>query len=356
MAYISTFLAHSEAVRRAAAGCDAETLVRISDYSLGIHKEGREVRWQPKFIARMQGKLVYVAMQVPGTVGFAGWSPYPIRQWPAATSKSAFKRLAIAQGIATPAACFDPQRIQGPFLIKHTASSFGEGMRGPFSAYDAENPAHQLDEGEYYENFIVGLIAKAWCWGGECFALHLDPPISVVGNGEVNVRELVRALPDRQQEPHDWGLIQRMAHICGVPSLDAVLPAGKEVLVEYRYGSRYAVEGNDNPNVLGRLRDQRVVQQFAHAARAFAASIPREAGIGPSYYTLDAMVDSAGDVFFLEMNCNPLVHPDLYAPMLAGAFGGGSAQVHERVPGDTEVHAPPHVAPPIRTARDALAA
>ncbi|HEY0824578.1 MAG TPA: hypothetical protein VGD76_12380 [Ramlibacter sp.] len=330
MSYITSFLAHAGAVRLAAESSGAVATVQLSDYGLCLLKDGRETRWPPKFVARMHGRLVYTPVLVPGTAGFAGWSPYAIRQWPLATSKSAFKRHAIERGIATPAACFDPGRIQGPFLVKHDASSFGEGMRGPFLAYDPDDPAHQLRPGEYYENFIVGLIAKAWCWGGECLALHLEPPGTVTGDGQASVRDHVLALGEPAGTGHDWGLVERLVRCCGIGSLDEVLPRGRQVLIEFRYGSRYADEGHGNPNLLGRMRDRRLVQQFADAARQLAHAIPPDAQHGPAYYTLDAMVDSAGDAWFLEMNCNPVVHPDLYARMLAGAFGTGAE--HARVP------------------------
>lgn len=319
MAYLNTLASHAFAVGRAAGPLGLQACVQLPDFSLRIDGGGAPVLWTPKFVRSANGRLSYAPAPGTGVVGFAGWTPYALRQWPAGSSKSGFKRFAGAHGIATPSACTDPAEIGGPFLVKHDTSSFGEGMRGPFLAYDPADPAQQLRAGEYYENFIVGLIAKAWCWGGSCLALHLDPPTTVTGNGKASVRDLVMDLP-KMQADHDWQLVARLALTCGVASIDEVLPAGKQVLVEFRYGSRYGEENQRNPNAWGRLRDERVPQQFAQAARLCAQDIAAHSPEGEACYTLDAIVDAEGTVWFLEMNCSPLVHPDLYPAMLASAF------------------------------------
>lgn len=328
MAYFNTLASHAFAVGRAASGLGLQACVQLPDFSLRIEDDGAPVLWTPKFVRNANGRLSYSPAPGAGVVGFAGWTPYALRRWPSGSSKFQFKRFADAHGIVTPAACTSPTAIGGPFLVKHDTSSFGEGMRGPFLAYDPEDPAQQLRPGEYYENFIVGVIAKAWCWGGSCLALHLDPPTTVTGEGTSTTRALVMALPNARAD-HDWDLVARLALACGVPSIDEVLPAGKQVLVEFRYGSRYAEENQRNPNTWGRLPDPRLSQQFTRAARLCAEDIAAHFPEGEACYTLDAMVDAQGTVWFLEMNCSPLVHPDLYSAMLASAFRRTSQSQHQ---------------------------
>lgn len=329
MAYINTLSAHSMAVGRAASSLGLQACVKLPDFSLRIDDGDSSVLWSPKFVRSLNGRLSYAPAPGAGVVGFAGWTPYGLRRWPAGSSKFDFKRFADAHGIATPSACTDPAAIGGPFLVKHDTSSFGEAMRGPFLAYDANDPEQQLRPGEYYENFLVGLIAKAWCWGSSCLALHLEAPTTVTGDGAATVRALVKAIPSTLAE-HDWELVGRLARICGVPSIDQVLPAGKQVLVEFRYGSRYGRDDPQNLNVLGRITDARLTRQFVQAARLCAEDIAAHSPEGEACYTLDAMVDADGTAWFLEMNCNPLVHPDLYAAMLASAFRRASSQAERR--------------------------
>jgi hypothetical protein len=333
MSYITAYFQHSQAVEDAARRLGVKATVRLSDGTLRLEDGTRGEVWIPKYMAVLNGRSVYLPSRAPGVTGFAGWMPYPVRQWPVATDKITFKRFAIANRVATPAACFDPARIAGPFIIKPTASSFGEGIRGPFLSYDPGQPDHELADGDYYENFVVGHIGKAWCWGDRCIALHLDPPVTVTGDGKAPLRDLVCALPNAQETAHDWPLISRLAAYGGA-TLDDVLPQGKEVLAEFRYGPRYtAASGQANPNILPRLQGTDLARQFSHAAQVFACSLAPE--LRDSFYTLDAIVDSNGEAQFLEMNCNPLVHPDLYDPMMTTRFGG----IHHRGTPDYEVAA-----------------
>lgn len=320
MSYIHTFLVHAAAVQEAARPLGIEACVQLSDYSLRLTRGEQTYVWRPKFIAKVGDRLVYTETRGPGVSGFAGWMPYPLRQWPIATDKIAFKRFALANDIPTPPACFDPALIGGPFIIKKSSSSFGEGMRGPFLHYDAQDPAQQLADGEYYENFIVGHIAKAWCWGDQCVALHLDAPSIVVGDGRSTLRELVQKLPNASGD-HEWDLVARLAAYCGVDSLTEVLQAGKEVLVEYRYGSKYEEPASGNPNVLPWLAATKVGEQLAEAARKGEGGISVPSEYGPSGYTLDAILDGEGTLWFLEMNCNPLIHPDMYSAAVATLSG-----------------------------------
>lgn len=323
MSYLHTYFNHTQAVEDAARPLGVKATVDLSDGSLQLVDGQRTESWRAKYLATLDGRTVYLPARGPGVIGFAGWMPYPLRQWRTAVDKIAFKRCAIAAGVDTPAACFDPEQIGGPFLIKHAGGSFGEGIRGPFLAHEPGNPQHRLADGEYYENFVVGHIAKAWCWGDHCVALHLDAPSIVTGDGQSTLRALVQALPNSRQGEHDWALVGRLAEYCGITSLDAVLPKGKEVLVEFRYESRYQVTARDgNPNRMPSLRDHDLGRQFSHAAKVFSGSISPEPALRQSFFTLDAMIDPEGRASFLEMNCNPLVHPDLYAPMLTTYFAG----------------------------------
>lgn len=315
------YFSHARCVQAAAAPLGVVVSTQHADFSLRLVGADHAETWRAKFVSRIGSRLMYTDQFLDQTVGFAGWMPHALRQWPIATDKSEFKRHAIACGIPTPAACFDPARIGGPFIIKQAHSSFGEGIRGPFVRYDPADAEQQLGEAEYYENFILGNIAKAWCWGGECVALQLDRPSTVVGDGRATLRELVEAKRNARVD-HDWTLIGALARYCGIASVDDVPAAGKEILVEFRYGSRYDQAERHNTNALPRYRDTDLGAQLARASEAFARAISPDRTLTQSLYTLDAIVDASGQAWFLEMNCNPLVHPDAYEAILRERFGG----------------------------------
>lgn len=318
MQYLTSFYRHSEAVHRVALQHPGlEVHIDLRDYSLHLaHEQHRQV-WRPRFVTTVDNRMVYVDKPHPAARGFVGWTPYPIRQWPAATDKMVFKRLARESSIPTPAACVDPQDIGGPFLIKKARSSFGEGIRGPFVAFDPHDPATRLGEGEYYENFILGHIVKAWYWGSQWVAVEFRAPPVVVGDGRTPLRELILALPNPSGRPHDWPVLSRLARYCGIHSLDEVPSAGKEVLVDFKYASRYEPSKPDNLNTIAKIEATPLGAQFLQAGRLFSAAVSATHRAGKSLFALDAMVDQEGQAWFLEMNSNPMIHPDLYGTMIS---------------------------------------
>ena len=84
----------------------------------------------------------------------------------------------------------------------------------------------------------------------------------------------------------------------------------------FRYGSRYVRDFGSNQNLIEHDNAASLSAQFARAAQAFAKAAWSAAEAVRSLYTLDAMVDAEGSASFLEMNCNPIVHPAGYAAML----------------------------------------
>ena len=50
-------------------------------------------------------------------------------------------------------------------------------------------------------------------------------------------------------------------------------------------------------------------------------------------FALDAIVDQEGQAWFLEMNSNPMVHPDLYGAMIASGLTAEKQLDASRHPG-----------------------
>lgn len=321
MQYLTSFYRHCEAVHVAALRHPGlQVRVDLSDYSLHLAQEQQRQAWRPRFVTTIKGRMVYVDKPDAAARGFVGWTPYSIRQWPAATDKVIFKQYAMGAGIPTPAACTDPGEIGGPFLIKKARSSFGEGIRGPFTHFDGKNAEHQLGAGEYYENFILGHIVKAWYWGSQWVAAEFRAPPVVVGDGHSTLRELVQKLPNPSGREHDWSGLGRLAQYCGITTIDTVPPRGKEVLVDFKYASRYEASSQDNLNVIRKVESTALGEQFRQGGKVLCAAIAPHHPGEPTLFALDAMVDQNGKVWFLEMNSNPMIHPDLYAPMIESSI------------------------------------
>jgi hypothetical protein len=333
MQYLTSFYRHAEAVHRVALQHPGlEIGIDLRNFSLRITWGAETKVWRPRFVTTINGRMVYVEAPHPDARGFVGWTPYPIRQWPAATDKTTFKQLALKHGIATPAACVDPEQIGGPFLIKKSRSSFGEGIRGPFRRFDKDDPAMKLSEGEYYENFILGHIVKAWYWGEQWLAAEFRTPPVVVGDGQKSVRDLVLALPNSSGKAHDWTTLGNLARYCGLRDVDDVPSSGKEVLVDFKYASRYDPHTAENLNVIDRVAKP-LASQFAQAGITFSRAASEIHKTGASVFALDAMVDQEGQAWLLEMNSNPMVHPDLYSAMIASGLTAEKQLDASRHPG-----------------------
>lgn len=320
MFYLTGYLHHAASVQAAAAELGLQARMDLQDFSLDITDGERGRTWNARFVGSTQGRTAYFDRMGPMTRGFAGWLPYGMRRWEIATDKAAFKAHAGQHAVPTPAACTDPAAIGGPFLIKKTRSSFGEGIRGPFLRFDPNDDEQRLAEGEYYENFILGHIVKAWYWGATWAAVELRQPPLVVGDGRTPVRELVLARADTGgDKPHDWRTLGYLARYCGLASLKDVPAPGHEVLVDFKYGSRYEPMQRGNRNIIDELRKTPLAVQFERAGQVFSQSVKEYAGQN-SLFTLDAMLDAQGTVWFLEMNSNPMVHPDVYPVVLRDQF------------------------------------
>lgn len=300
-------------VRSATRDSAVRARIELDSLDLVLDGAGQATRLPPSFVARWGERVGYTDTHGPAVIGFAGWRPHGPRRWPTGSDKQAFKQSARAAGLQTPAACIDPAQIGGPFLIKHRQGSFGEGQRGPFLQHDADDGDQRLRDGEFHENFILGTAAKLWCWGPQVAALALQPPAIVTGDGHRSLRMLV-------EQPGtaaiDWTLTLHLARLCGLDSLDAVPAAGREVLVDHRYGDRPGRAHLGTPDWWPQVRDTPLGAALAEAAQRMAATIPAQEAPARTLFTLDAVIDADGQPWWLEMNCLPLVHPAAYAAML----------------------------------------
>lgn len=322
MLYQIDYWNHVAGIQKAAAELGLKAHMDMANLQLTISDGTKNTHWFPRFVNNLgPGQFAYSEQRTETTTGFIGWLPYRMRAWETATSKLAFKTYAAQHGVATPAACVDPGMIRGPFIVKKLRSSFGAGIRGPYPRYDPAAPQQQLQEGECYENFIPGQIVKASYWGVTLGAVEFRRMPAVAGNGTQTLRQLVEALaPKPGARPHDWEAIGGLARLCGLESADSVPAAGQEVLIDFKYGSRYEPLQRKNRNIIGEIRGTPLAAQLDRAGETLVGSIGKEHDGATTFYTLDAMVDAEGTVLFLEMNSNPMVPPDMYALMLESIF------------------------------------
>lgn len=349
--YKTNLLEHTKAVAAWARLRGAQTDINGADLSLTITcNASRSARinapapptrykLHAQFVGKRDGqRLCYFDVADPFAIGFVGWLPYKAQAWDISLSKLAFKAAARDAGLATPAHWKQPALVDTPFIVKRSRGAFGDGMRGPFRADQAAHVV--LAEGEFCEAFKWGHIARAWYWGERLAVLELFAMPSVTGDGRSSYKALLCQGLGHAELPADFIDIARLqnVHPSDVPQL------GTSVVCDYRYVSPFNPTLYANHNVLPRIKSHQTAHHFADAGRRIwprvvsaskaAVSTPVNANANAGAdstiasfkgtqigFVLDAIVDTKGQPWFLEINSNPQLHPDLYASMLDGICG-----------------------------------
>jgi hypothetical protein len=322
--YQSSLLFHCRAIQRLLPNFQAQATMGFGDFSLELRARNRYFHLQPQFTHREQGRLRYFPRMRDDTLGFVGWLPYFNKRWPAGSEKLPFKELCVANGLRTPAFSTVSAGALGDVLVKHRFSSFGSGMRGPYRRADQGTPQSRLGENEYYEEFVPGRIAKVWYWDERPVCLELFDMPAVTGDGARSFAELVATQVQFPGVPPERSHLEALARYQGFRP-DDVTPAGARLLADFRYSSPlFQLRGNHNGNVLPQHEKGEIGRQLREAGRVFWKDIPEAVRRG-TLYTVDAIVDGKERVWFLEMNCNPMIHPDVYLAMFEGLFGPAEA-------------------------------
>ncbi|MBI5790274.1 MAG: hypothetical protein HZA63_02240 [Rhodocyclales bacterium] len=318
MYYVPTILNHLKAVHKLVRGQRGGARVDVESLVLEVSLRGRTRQFQPQFTISREQRIEYRPWFGPDVSGFIGWRPYFPRSWPLSADKPSFKDYARSNGLRVPPGSAVAPPDERPFIIKGKQSSFGVGMRGPFPAGDAGAPHAALAPQQFYETYVAGRIAKAWYWNGCWAALELRPPPRLLGDGRQTWRQLAQG---RCRIAPDWSALETMAHFQGV-KLDDISAEGASLQADFKYGTPYDPGCTTNENVIDGHRDSLIGRQFADAGPICLAGIPESLRDGV-VFTLDAIVDDQDAVWFLEMNANPMVHPDVYPVMLDSLFPPG---------------------------------
>lgn len=295
----------------------ATATISLPGAALQLRYLNRIFDFQPQFIVKNEQKRSMSFEFSEKAVAFCGWLPYFNKRWPEAISKLSFKTYAEEHGINTPQHYVDHGNYEG-VLVKRNRSSFADGMRGPFKNTVDDFEVTSLQEGEYYEQFILGSVLKAWIWNGKPVCVELAEMTHITGDGKQTARELLAPRIDRALMPVPKGLIECLVAYQG-KNLDSVLASGEKLYVDYRYGSPLAETEAGNRNVFPSL-DKSLLNQLEEASRTLEQSIPLDIRQN-TLFTLDAVVDAQNKIWVLEINCNPSVHPDVYPVMFDSLLG-----------------------------------
>lgn len=316
-AFKRNYLQHALAVSSWMRAHDAVGGLDPLNHVMEITCAGKTVRFFPQFTANSDQGMCFINQLNPGTNGFVGWYPYLPKGWPIAQNKLLFKEFAKRTGLRTPAWTLQPQEAKGPVLIKRAVSSLGAGQRGPFMASSAPSTdlSSALAQNEYCEQFITGQLLKAWYWCEELAVVEVVNMPSVLGDGEKTVRQLIQLQTGAMESNCSTPLLQ----IQDI-GLDETPRTGRRVIVDYQYMASSNPALHADYNCRERIRGTPFETQLQEAGRLSWAEVPLEARSPGAAISLDGVVDLQGRVWFLEANCNPLLHPAFYTNMLDALF------------------------------------
>jgi hypothetical protein len=345
-------LRHFRAVQQCLQAYRGEATVNMADLVLQLRARNRYYTLYPRFLGFSSGQLRYTVQLDDAAHGFCGWLPYFNKRWPTGSGKFTFKEFCRDHGLRTPEMWRSPSSGMRDFLVKHNNASFGQALRGPFATYDARDAAQAIDQHGYYEAFIRGRVLKATYWDGRLGCVEIKDMPAVTGDGRSSLRALVKPRLHFATPESEWQTFASLAAYQDL-ALDAVPAAGRSVLVDYRYGSYASPLTMHNTNALGQIAGSTLHAQLVECGQVLWRSIP-EAQRPATLFTVDAVVDERDQAWLLEMNCNPVLHPDAYALMFETLFGPAEISAELEMPAPPPVSALP--TPAMATARQPVPA
>ncbi|MFZ6721375.1 hypothetical protein [Undibacterium sp. Ji49W] len=317
----NNLLHHYMLMREAIRTSEAEAILNFDTFELFIRKANNNWILYPKFLATINGTRQYTSNISTDINMFAGWLPYKNKHWPIASNKLEFKRFASTVNLPVPEYAVTQQSSLEHVLIKRLNSSFGAQILGPF--HSATERQLHLENGEYFEKFIEGDLLKIWYWNGQAVCMERDSMPTVVGDGVATIGELII----RRGSQVKWlsvaeknKLLKNSETLLTYFKVNAktVLKKGKTQMVEFRYGSDIMHPNERKIIDIQSTPPKEILTVIEDTGIRLQAAIPQAIRTN-TLFTVDAIVDKDNQVWLLEMNCNPAVHPYVY-PVMAGSI------------------------------------
>lgn len=319
----NSFLDHVKWFRKGVNAASGEAIVALDTWIAFIRQGKKHLELFPQFDATIQGSPQYQEVMTDQAAMFAGWLPYRRKRWDIASDKLAFKSYAKEFGLNVPEYWSNAELSTSNVVVKRPRSSFGQQVFGPYRS--AEEHPLDIENGEYYEKFVEGSLLKIWFWDENPICAEMDNMPSVRGDGVSTLAEMIlqRARQYRPVGEAERSKIFARAEILlryFERELKTVLKRVERQIIEFRYGTilmhwseRLVLDfaKDDAPPWLPQLRTIGTI-----LFSAIPAAIRQH-----TLFTVDAVVGKDGQIWLLEMNSNPTVHPLVYPTMVEKLLG-----------------------------------
>lgn len=319
-----TFFDHFRAVRGWAAQHDAKVEIDIQTVQLEIRCANVYFRFYPIFAASVRNKLVHIEDLMESVIAFGGWRPYRPYSTPLSTEKRLFKQHLDQAGVRTPQMWPPGQQPAQSYIRKKSRGSFGYDIQGPFLATVPVPPLepNSSDAGTFHEQFVAGKIVKIWYWGHTPFFADMQDYATVTGDGVSTAGALAEAKLKQDVGANILAdkaiLVACMAYQSFSPT--DVLSAGQEMWIDFRYGRSFAPR-QGAAKAGSALTELKTVcgEQIAQMGALMRTAL-QEVAPAPLAYSVDAVLDDEGQLWWLELNSHPMFPHSGYDVMLSDIF------------------------------------
>jgi hypothetical protein len=305
-------LNHFKSLQQANLKYNAELIINANNMHLElIHKNKKHILY-PQFLEFMHGNPVYSSHLTPDAICFIGWRPYQPYPIQAFVDKIIFKESLLKNKFLTPLYSVDKFCKLDHVIIKNRQGSFNQSLYGPYQSA-TEYPLNP-ESGEFFEQFIYGKILKISFWNDEPVSLEEQEMPTLTGDGESSILKLAAERAKKRNRNINEFKLDEVVSFYGKSTEDVL--AKKEVIIaDFRYESEfcecYAVKEIPLPNKSYQIFDV----EFKRVG-AFCYHLIKAEGIENLYYSIDAILSDNNQLWFLEANANPAVHPCAYTKIL----------------------------------------
>lgn len=283
-------------------------------------------KWQtchtlyPQFISFRDGVKQYLTELSQDATVFAGWRPYPPTRIPSFKDKLQFKTLSKQNGLLTPSHWSLNESPTRDFLIKPRASAFGEGIHGPYPSHHAMTSSTLRFHDHYLEAFIPGRIVKIWFWSKHAVCYEIQDMPRVKGDGVRTIEAILKQRVFIRNTTIDY---RRLFEVLDYYECDkdTVLAKDQLMTVDFRYASPLARRNAITEYVAPFEHDQPIQSKTLDQIGNAMWSIVNDEHGQALAYTIDAILDDQQQLWLLDANSNPMLHPCLYPLILCGLMG-----------------------------------
>ncbi len=148
----------------------------------------------------------------------------------------------------------------------------------------------------------------------------MRPKLSVVGDGKRSIEKLISDNFTILLNDNFKQLVSKTIFYLGY-SLTDIPETGEEVLIDIKYRSALRVKYFDAIELdIAAIEDSALTSQLSKIGKV-AHQILQASNTVDLLYSVDGILDEKEQLWVLEANSNPLVHPICYRYMLTDIFG-----------------------------------